>query len=929
MPLQIGPCSWMVNNLLVGAAGSGRLFSAGGQLFFTDAITPVVSLNALTGGVVGSDDLQDSYDNVGAGGPPGAGRFILANSGAVQITKSSVDANNAFEAIVAAGTGAAISAAGFYEMTVPFAPPAVSPLGQMRLFCDGTFAQLSVNGSPYAPIFSGTPAIGSLGDGYNSGSTGVPLSGLGRIILADAGAVRINKSSVDANNAFDVDVLAGTGLAARFTGATISCPHTGLFSERFGVSAIATALSCTALGHTANASGVGATAVGQNSVALAASSVAVGNSANSNGGSSVAVGSLSLATGLNSTALGATASATAATTTALGFAASATVVGSTAVGASASAAFGSATAIGAAATASGVQGTAVGFGANAGQIAVAIGFAASALGQNAVAIGQTSNANEDNVAIGQNALSTFFQGTSVSVGWLAQSNALRTVAVGGVSTANFTDSVAVGNTAVTSGIQSVALGKSSNGGGGCVAVGFSATTIGVTNAIAIGASSIASAVNAIAIGRLSVASGVNAVAIGTSTTVATSSSVAVGNTIALAAGNTLVVIVGTTAAALPGLGSQFVGVGNNLSLAAVGANCVAIGFAAICGGSSTTVVGAAARATASSAVVVGASADAGANANTVLIGQAGTCAAIGATAVGFSADALAADCISLGRDAQSSALGAIAIGAGANASAASSTALGAGATASGLTSTALGAAATTAGFAGSIALGSGATCTVANQLVIGAAGAAITASVFGNGVTSAAPLDHTMRTTGGNAAGINGASFLLQPGDGGALADRSGFIQLDVRAAGAAAYSAVFEANGTGGARVKIGQAVTVGVAARSSLDVFGSFGIGAIRTIADAAFPGTQLDTDYLILADATGIGRVLNLVSTTGRQGRHVVIRKAAGAGASVVVTPAAGDTVDSAATLTITGNPANQAVILMADDVNNNWVVLATRN
>jgi hypothetical protein len=190
-------------------------------------------------------------------------------------------------------------------------------------------------------------------------------------------------------------------------------------------------------------------------------------------------------------------------------------------------------------------------------------------------------------------------------------------------------------------------------------------------------------------------------------------------------------------------------------------------------------------------------------------------------------------------------------------------------------------------------------------------------------------LNIAYRSSASSAAGVNGADFFLIPGDGGAVADRSGRYGISTRVNGAAGNNFCLFTDGgaTVGGRIGLGEAVPTVM--RSTVDVFGSFGIGAIRSIADAAFPATQLDSDYLILANSTGLGRVLNLVSTTGRQGRHVVIRKAQGAAASVVITPAGGDTVDGAATLTITGNPANQAVILMANDVNNDWVVLATRN
>jgi hypothetical protein len=74
---------------------------------------------------------------------------------------------------------------------------------------------------------------GTLQAAYDFGGAGA-----GRTITANSGAVQILKSSVDANNALDITVSAGTGLAARFSGASISCPQgSGTTPERFGAGA--------------------------------------------------------------------------------------------------------------------------------------------------------------------------------------------------------------------------------------------------------------------------------------------------------------------------------------------------------------------------------------------------------------------------------------------------------------------------------------------------------------------------------------------------------------------------------------------------------------------------------------------------------------------------------------------------------------------
>src|SRR4029077_20206304 len=117
------------------------------------------------------------------------------------------------------------------------------------------------------------------------------------------GAVHIDKSPVNATNAFEVNVTGGTGLAGLFSGASISVPGSGTNSERFGKGAISSGDSSTVIGNGAsdasfdNITVVGAgsivsadfaTIVGQNSV-CGFNSVAIGASTAS-GSSSVSVG---------------------------------------------------------------------------------------------------------------------------------------------------------------------------------------------------------------------------------------------------------------------------------------------------------------------------------------------------------------------------------------------------------------------------------------------------------------------------------------------------------------------------------------------------------------------------------------------------------------------------------------------------------------
>lgn len=120
---------------------------------------------------------------------------------------------------------------------------------------------------------------GNLDDAYHFGA-----SGTGRTITADENAVRINKATVDTNNAFEVAVSGGTGLAALFTGAAISNPGAGTNSERFGSGTTASGNSSLAVGNGASvitgATGSVAVGVGASvSNAAALHAVALGDAA--------------------------------------------------------------------------------------------------------------------------------------------------------------------------------------------------------------------------------------------------------------------------------------------------------------------------------------------------------------------------------------------------------------------------------------------------------------------------------------------------------------------------------------------------------------------------------------------------------------------------------------------------------------------------
>lgn len=877
MPLQIGPSSWLVNNLLVGSGGA-RIFSTGGMMFFTDTTVPPISLNALAGGVIQSNTLDQAYDNFGGGGPAGAGRLITADAGPVFITKPTADAFDAFGVNVTAGTGSATQLRGFLEMLVPFAPPAVSPLAQMRLYMDGSFAQLSTNGSAYAPIATVGGTGGSLDDAYNTTPAAIPATGVGRIINADAGAVRIQKSSVDANNAFEVDVTAGTGLAALFTGASISCPDLVVapLGERFGAGATLTGDESVAVGQGAVA-GFASNAIGRGSDAGSATfacnvlghlsvagvggvpgCIAIGHQCSAGGGNdAIAIGSASISSSNSSIAFGNVAVASGLRSINIGFNGSATGGDDVAIGP---------------------------FAVASGGVGIALGFSADATALGAIAIGRNAQSTvANNIAIGS---------TSVASG-------INTIAIGNSATAAFANCIMIGNLATTAHQQAVVVGAgaSVNGGGafGGIAIGFGATA----------------GDQCVCVGRLAAASNQGAVAIGQQA-VANESGTAVGffananffqgGSVAVGNNSSAVGIRRTAVGALASAGAtDATALGNTAT--ASGANAVALGRLTVASGIASFAVGLSTVTSAIGAIGIGGSAISVASANSIAIGSTIIIAATNTNTIviGFTAAAIpagASDLTAIGNGVSpgGAVVGCTVVGRSAIVGGSSTSVFGAGARATGNFALALGAAADCGPNISSIALGTGATCSAANQLMIGAAASAITEMRIGNGASSVVPSDTSIRTTASAAAGVRGADLAIFPGAGGAGA-RNGWIALG-------------------------------GAVARSGVDHYESIGVGSIRDVADAAFPATQVETDFAIRGTVAGLGRVFNLLSTTGRQGRMICISKIGAGGTSIVITPAGGDTVDGVATLTITGAPTRQCVWLQADDVNNDWLVLANR-
>ncbi|WP_367033698.1 YadA-like family protein [Burkholderia semiarida] len=388
---------------------------------------------------------------------------------------------------------------------------------------------------------SSSVALGSAtaAGGFHSVAIGASASTVGdsNVALGDGAAVAQSNRFVPTSGVaigtnarvIDGDITGATGSIAIGNSATAG----GTGTIAIGTNARHTGSGATVLGSNASALGGGAgVAVGSGSSAAGSSSVATGPNATATGTGSVAIGNRATTTNNNSVALGNTASGSAINTTAIGSNARATGDNATVLGQS---------------------GAATGLGA------VGIGFRANAQADNSVALGMDSVANRNNtVSVGsatqQRQITNLAAGTagtdavnvaqlnaaianvggsnpyvkvngagdgsddasatgvgSIAIGSNADAAANNGIAIGNTAIAS-TDSAAIGHGASTVNARGVSVGANSSADQNAASLGYNARS--ASNAVALGADSVAVGNNAVALGNGSVAREDNTVSVG-------------------------------------------------------------------------------------------------------------------------------------------------------------------------------------------------------------------------------------------------------------------------------------------------------------------------------------------------------------------------------------------------------------------------------
>lgn len=396
----------------------------------------------------------------------------------------------------------------------------------------------------------------------------------------------------------------------------LSCPGSGLNSEAFGASAIATAPEGVAVGFSSTASGAnGSIAVGRMAAASALSTVAIGESSAASAPSAIALGKSSIAAFDRDIVIGdslTTAGAGAGDNILIGSAAGGNVIsgaggGSIAIrgsvigagtlniailGSVTATAPSGAIAIGPSASVSGTTG--------GGCIAIG-NLASNAANNSALCLGDgaTCDATSSGVIIGAAATATINAFDAVAIGNSATTADMDTVVIGGGASASFgaSGAVVVGKTATANANpRVVSIGIAATAGITCIAIGDTATCTACTDTVVLGGLANAQNVNGFASDD-SVLIGANATLLGGS-----HRSVVIGETASMSGPVTDCVVIGQGAAA--GTGNYSIVIGSSFS-SVNGTGSIVIGAACVSSHNGSIVLGYGAGSTNNNQFIVG------------------------------------------------------------------------------------------------------------------------------------------------------------------------------------------------------------------------------------------------------------------------------------------------------------------------------------
>ncbi len=341
------------------------------------------------------------------------------------------------------------------------------------------------NGSAWVPlVVSG----GTLDAAYDFGGPG-----MGRTIIADAGAVRVEGTDgLQVTGTFNSGAtldLAGPGSRmffnprkAAFRAGMVQADqwddaNVGLLSAAWGLNTIASGANSMAWGFLNTASGDAATVWGSGNEASGSRSTVWGSTNLASNTYSSAWGFNNQATGLRSTAWGRNTQANGENSTAWGENTTASLRNSTAFGENTTASASNSTAFGVQTTASGIGGsmsigsntTASGFSSLAGgsgsvasgQHSFSFGGSCEASGLRSVALGYATLASDNAAfAMGYETVASNF--ASVAMGSSSQSLGTASFSMGVLTVAQGSRSFAMGTSNLTQGISSVAMGHYNN-----------------------------------------------------------------------------------------------------------------------------------------------------------------------------------------------------------------------------------------------------------------------------------------------------------------------------------------------------------------------------------------------------------------------------------------------------------------------------------